>query len=150
MTALKPTSSPSAHPPGPPGSAVAAADCLARAQHALHEAGSAPDHTRRYACAHVAALRAAAAVLAVRARPHPRGQRNAWVLLAGVAPELDEWAAFFAAGATKRSAAEAGLTRSVTVREADDLLRDAESFCEVVEEVLGVTSQRLLPARGRR
>jgi hypothetical protein len=93
----------------------------------------------------VAALRAAAAVLAVRARPHPRGQRNAWVLLARVAPELEEWAAFFAAGAAKRSAAEAGLARAVTTREADDLLRDAECFCDVVERVLGVDSQPLLP-----
>ena len=68
--------------------------------------------TERYAAAHLAALRTAAAVLAVRTRPaaHQR-PRNVWVLLPQVAPELTEWAAFFAAGAGKRAAAEAGLTR---------------------------------------
>jgi hypothetical protein len=131
--------------PVPPGLTATATDCLAQAQRALVEAGATSEHTRRYACSHVAALRAAAAVLAIRARPHPRGQRNAWVLLARVAPELQEWAAFFAAGAAKRSAAEAGLSRAVTTREADDLLRDAESFCTVVEQVLGVSHQQLLP-----
>jgi hypothetical protein len=128
-----------------PDRSAAAAESLARAERALLEAGTATDHTVRYARSHVAALRAAAAVLAVRTRPHPRGERNAWVLLTRVAPELTEWAAFFAAGATKRQAAEAGLTRAVSVREADDLLRDAECFLRVVEQLLGVPSQSLLP-----
>jgi len=132
---------------GPPGLKTTAVECLAQAQRALVEAGATTEHTRRYACSHVAALRAAAAVLAVRTRPQPRGQRNAWVLLARVAPELEEWASFFAAGAAKRSAAEAGLTRAVTTREADDLLRDAECFCDVVEQVLGVSRQQLLPGQ---
>jgi len=130
-----------------PDRSAAAAESLARAERALLEAGTATDHTMRYARAHVAALRAAAAVLAVRTRPHPRGERNAWVLLTRVAPELTEWAAFFAAGATKRQAAEAGLTRAVSVREADDLLRDAECFLRVVEQLLGVPSQSLLPGQ---
>jgi len=55
-----------------------------------------------------------------------------------VAPALAEWAAFFAAGAAKRAAAEAGLPRAVTTREADDLLRDSETFLGLVEEALGV------------
>lgn len=130
-----------------PDRSAAAAESLARAERALLEAGTATDHTVRYARSHVAALRAAAAVLAVRTRPHPRGERNAWVLLTRVAPELTEWAAFFAAGATKRQAAEAGLTRAVSVREADDLLRDAECFLRVVEQLLGVPSQSLLPGQ---
>lgn len=125
--------------------ASAAADCLARAERALLEAGATTEHTVRYACAHVAALRTAAAVLAVRTRPHPRGERNAWVLLARVAPELTEWAAFFAAGAPKRAAAEAGLARAVSTREADDLLRDAECFVRVVEQLLDLPGQPRLP-----
>ena len=95
----------------------------------------------RYACAHVAALRAAAALLAARAHPAParrRPQKNAWVLLAEVAPELAEWARFFAAGAGKRAAAEAGSRRAVTEREADDLVRDADRFLAVVEQSLGL------------
>jgi len=60
------------------------------------------------------------------------------VLLTEVAPELGEWAAFFAAGAGKRAAAEAGVTRAVTGREADDLLRDAGTFLALVETTLGL------------
>ena len=100
-------------------------------------ATSAPGH--RYALAHLAALRAAAAVLSCRAAaasPQRGRPKSAWVLLTQVAPELTEWAQFFAAGAQKRAAAEAGLAGVVTPREADDLLRDAESFLSVVETTL--------------
>lgn len=119
---------------------------LARASESLAEAVAAPDVAARYAAAHVAALRAAAALLAARARPAPgrRKQQNAWVLLAQVAPELSEWAAFFAAGAAKRAAAEAGSTRAVTEREADDLVRDADRFLAVVEQALGLVPHALL------
>ncbi len=119
--------------------------CLDRAERALLDAAGSADDASRYAGAHVAALRTAAAVLAVRTRPHPRGERNAWVLLTRVAPELAEWAAFFAAGAPKRAAAEAGLTAAVTTREADDLVRDAEGFLRVVEQLLDLPRQPVLP-----
>jgi hypothetical protein len=123
---------------------------LARAAESLRDAVVAPDVPTRYACAHVAALRAAAALLAARARPtgasgRRRPQKNAWVLLTEVAPELTEWAAFFAAGAGKRAAAEAGLSRAVTPREADDLLRDAQTFLALVETTLGLAHQPVLP-----
>jgi hypothetical protein len=123
---------------------------LSRAADSLAEAIAAPDVPSRYACAHVAALRAAAALLAARARPTPpkrRQQRNAWVLLAEVAPELEEWARFFAAGASKRAAAEAGSTRAVTEREADDLVRDADRFLGVVESSLGLVPHPPLPGQ---
>jgi hypothetical protein len=121
---------------------------LARAAESLAEAVAAADVPTRYACAHVAALRAAAALLAARARPAParrRTQKNAWVLLAEVAPELAEWASFFAAGAAKRAAAEAGSTRAVTEREADDLVRDADRFLGVVEHALGLAPHLTAP-----
>ncbi len=123
---------------------------LGRAAESLSEAIAATEVPTRYACAHVAALRAAAALLAARASPEParrRSQRNAWVLLAEVAPELEEWARFFAAGATKRAAAEAGSTRAVTEREADDLVRDADRFLAVVERCLGLVPHATHPAR---
>ena len=124
---------------------------LARAAASLQEAITTPDVPTRYACAHVAALQAAAALLAARARPAPargrRQQRNAWVLLAEVAPELGEWAGFFAAGAAKRAAAEAGSTRAVSEREADDLVRDADRFLGVVEQSLGLVPHAALGAR---
>ena len=97
----------------------------------LAEALAAADPCRRYAAAHLAALRCAAAVLAVRAQPAERSNRrlrSAWVLLSRVAPELGEWAAFFAAGAGKRAAAEAGLGHAVSQREADDLIRAVRTF----------------------
>lgn len=115
---------------------------LMRAAESLSEAVAARDVAERYACAHVAALRSAAALLAARARPAParrRQQKNAWVLLTEVAPELGEWASFFASGAGKRAAAEAGSTRAVTAREADDLVREADRFLAVVEQALGLT-----------
>jgi hypothetical protein len=125
---------------------------LARAAESLSEAMTATEVTTRYACAHVAALRAAAALLAARARPttppRRRPQKNAWVLLAEIAPELAEWAAFFSAGAGKRAAAEAGLPSAVTPREADDLVRDVEAFLTMVEGSLGLPGSQLLLASG--
>lgn len=121
---------------------------LFRSAESLREAITTTEVPLRYAHAHVAALRATAALLAARATPIPPGsrsgrgrpaQRNAWVLLAKVAPELTEWATFFSAGAAKRAAAEAGSMRAVTEREADDLVRDADRFLGLVEESLGLT-----------
>ena len=145
---------PAAAPPGLSGFDVPAATFayLARAAASLQEAITTPDVGMRYATAHVAALRATAALLAARARPttpvrgRARAQRNAWVLLAEVAPELAEWATFFSAGAAKRAAAESGSRRAVTEREADDLVRDADRFLGIVEESLGLTRHVPIPA----
>ena len=116
---------------------------LERAAESLREAIMSSSVPERYAHAHVSALRATAALLAARAKPaqpsRRRPQKNAWVLLAEVAPELTEWASFFAAGASKRAAAEAGSRRAVTEREADDLVRDADRFLALVESALGLT-----------
>jgi hypothetical protein len=71
------------------------------------------------------------------------------VLLPEVAPELAEWATFFAAGAGKRAAAEAGLARWISTRDADDLLRDAETFLAVVETTLRLPHQPALPLASR-
>jgi hypothetical protein len=124
----------------------AARELLTTARHDLAEAAATTVATERYAAAHLAALRTAAAVLAVRTRPAAtKRPRNVWSMLPQVAPELTEWAAFFAAGASKRAAAEAGLSRAVTPREADDLLRDAQTFLALVETTLGLDHQPVLP-----
>jgi hypothetical protein len=120
---------------------TAAPTLLALAHQGLDEAAATTVPSERYALAHLAALRAAAAVLACRAQPvEGSGRRTrprpVWSLLVQVAPEMAEWAAFFAAGAAKRAAAEAGLPGVVTPRESDDLLRDAGSFLAVVETTL--------------
>lgn len=126
------------HPSAPNSGA---GDLLTAAGHCLTAAAAAARPVDRYASAHLAALRGASAVLAVRAQPvtgRRRRPTSAWELLVVVAPELSEWAAFFAAGATKRAAAQAGLTRSVTAREADDLMRDAATFVALVAALLDV------------
>jgi hypothetical protein len=124
---------------------------LESARRGLAEAIGETEPASRYVAAHLAALRAAAAVVAARGEPvggsRRRRPRSVWELLPQVEPTLAEWAAFFAAGASKRAAAEAGLSRAVTAREADDLLRDAEIFLSVVETALGVPSQSPLPLR---
>lgn len=120
-------------PPSP-----AAVELLARSDHGLRDARATTEAGERYVAAHLAALRAAAAVLAVRGRPRRGATLNVWEVLPRVAPELTEWAAFFAAGARRRAAVEAGLHAAATTREADDLVRDATTFCDVVAELLGV------------
>ncbi|SFK61055.1 SAV_6107 family HEPN domain-containing protein [Geodermatophilus ruber] len=138
--------------PLPPPLPAAAAGLLDQAYRALSEAGASTDPRQRYATAHLGALRAAAAVLAARTRPESgrRRPRSAWVLLGQVAPELGEWATFFAAGAAKRAAAEAGLSHAVTVREADDLVRDVGAFLTVVESALASSPPPPEPPRAAR
>jgi hypothetical protein len=123
---------------------MTAPDALLRLAHrGLSEAARTTAPGERYALSHLAALRAAAAVLACRTQPATQQQRSkprpVWVLLAQVAPEMGEWAAFFAAGAAKRAAAESGVAGVVSPREADDLLRDAQSFLALVETTIGAT-----------
>ncbi|MBW8480910.1 SAV_6107 family HEPN domain-containing protein [Actinomadura parmotrematis] len=142
-----PSPRPRSHPaPRPARTAVGQ---LRNARMELAEAAEATSPSVRYVCAHLAALRAAAAVLSSKGpvdAPRRGRPRSVWVLLPEAEPALREWAAFFAAGADKRAAAEAGLPRAVTAREADELLHDADIFVTLVEDTLGVTSQPTLPA----
>jgi hypothetical protein len=108
---------------------------LEQARQALLDAEYTTRPVDRYAQAQLAALRAAAAVLAVRTRPGRRARpASAWVLLARVAPELAEWSAFFAAASATRAAAEAGVHRLVTTRDADDLVRQAGEFLALAQQ----------------
>lgn len=110
------------------------AEPLALARAALIQAELAEHPADRFLAAHLAALRVAAVVLAARAHTASRrgGLNDIWRLLARVAPEYGEWAGFFAATALKRRAVAAGATSLVSLREADDLIRDASLFCEEV------------------
>lgn len=132
-----------AAPTSPPLS-YQARELLGSSARGLIEAYATPDPSHRYATAHLSALRAAAAVLAARAHPVRQGRiRSVWTLLPEVAPQLQEWAAFFAGGAVKRAAADAGLPVA-SQREADDLLRDVETFLVQVAALLGVDHQVVL------
>ena len=117
-----------------------ASQLLALARRGLDDAADQPVDGLRYATAHLAGLRAAAAVVAARAKPVPSPRSkltSVWDLLAIVAPALGEWAAYFAASASKRVAAEAGIPRVVSARDADDLVQAAATFIAIVERALG-------------
>ena len=149
MTQMTPQMTPQTTQHAPAFLPAATHSYLDRAAESLREAITSTSVPERYAHAHVSALRATAALLAARAQPvtpsRRQRQKNAWVLLAEVAPELGEWATFFASGAAKRAAAESGSRRAVTEREADDLVRDADRFLALVETSLGLTEH--LPFR---
>lgn len=116
---------------------------LSQAKMTWAEAVLEPRPAEKYRCAHVAALRAAASVLALRTRPALAVRRrptSAWVLLDTVAPELAEWSAYFADSASRRAVIEAGSLSVVSEREADDLLRAAGEFIAIVERMAGVLS----------
>ena len=127
-----PPRGPGARTPAPPAPRSVVA-LLSASREELRSAQAAGDPSDRFCAAHLAALRAAAAVLAVRARAR-RASRptDAWTLLATVAPEYAEWAAFFAAHSGTRSALEAGVRRRTDQREADDMMRQADLFLALV------------------
>ncbi len=116
---------------------------LAAAASALAEADLAEPPAERFLCSHLAALRVAAVVLACRASTG-RGSRprDVWQVLAEVAPEYAEWAGFFASSALKRRAVQAGAVALVSIREADDLLRDVRLFHDQVAGRLARVSSR--------
>lgn len=122
-------------------------DLLARAHDALADAYAARGTAQRHRGSQLAALRAAAAVLATRglgagasaegregalARP-----RDPWPLLARHAPELAEWADYFAVVGERTVVLTTSGAR-IGVREADDLLRAAQAFVDQVRPSLGL------------
>ncbi|MFI9551523.1 SAV_6107 family HEPN domain-containing protein [Nonomuraea endophytica] len=121
---------------------------LADSRACLAEAMTARTPATRYVAAHLAALRASAAILAAHPRPmegRRRRLRSAWELLPEAEPDLAPWAAYFAQSAAKRAAAEAGVVRGITSADADELLADAETFVTTAESLLGVPAQPQLP-----
>lgn len=121
-----------------PPAAPAAVALLKEARHGLAEAEQAADPIAKFITSYLAALRAGAAVLAARGRPHRGRSRPAsvWVLLEAAAPELSEWAAFFAAHSAARAAAQAGVTRRITAASADELCRHTAQFVAIADDVV--------------
>ncbi len=129
---------PTTQPPVPDS----ALDLLARSDAEVVAAtlASAPDETLLHA--HLAALRAGAALVQVRGRPGGRpAPRTVWDMVAVLAPELAAWAAFFADNAGTRSAVEAGRGDVVDARRAERALVAAEDFQTAVRAVIGVGVQ---------
>jgi hypothetical protein len=125
-------------------SSPAAVELLAQAQAGLEEASVLESANERFATAHLAALRTAAAVLAARGGPREGASgvrrrsriRSAWEVLPEVAPELTEWCALFAAQASRRARAEAGIKGAASMRDAEGLIRDAAMFLRLAERML--------------
>lgn len=136
-----------------------AVDLLSAAAESLASAHWASTVHGRSAGTRLAVLRAAAAVLAVRTSPGPAADRafpeergrsaveprrdssgpvDVWTLLPRVAPELTEWADFFAAVLPEGGVDPHDPGRLTSVREADDLLRQGEEFVQLVAGVLGL------------
>ena len=111
---------------------------LNQAEQGLLAAEHEADPAQRFAAAYMCALRAAAALLAMRGRPHRGNARptSVWTLLSSVAPELREWAAFFAAGSATRASVQAGITRVISSRVADDLVRQTGQFVDLVRRAM--------------
>ena len=107
-------------------------DLLARADAELAAAVLAADPGERFVHAHLAALRSAAAVVALHGDA-PRGRARAvWELLTRVEPELAAWSVYFASGARLRAAVDAGFGDDVPPARADELLACAEDFRDEV------------------
>ncbi|QBJ98491.1 hypothetical protein ERC79_02015 [Rhodococcus sp. ABRD24] len=129
---------------GPAAAPLRARTLLRRADGLLAEAVGAPDAAERFRCAYLGALRGSAAVLAAaeatagaRASARRPRSRNAWVLMAGAAPEFAEWADYFAGYSALRAAIDSGLTRTVAEAEADGFYAEAGRFLIAVEDFLG-------------
>ncbi|MEO6791739.1 MAG: SAV_6107 family HEPN domain-containing protein [Ornithinibacter sp.] len=129
-------------------------DLLDRSREAITGGYAASAASARYLAASLAALRAAAALVAAGSATgrggRAAGPHDVWSLTSRVAPELTEWSERFAAVTGQRIGVETGLVR-VTAREADDLLRDAETFVDLAAARLGLPSahrpRRLAPVR---
>lgn len=107
---------------------------LTQARDLLADAEVQPAPADRFRIAHLAALRATAAVLSAYTEPGHRLARrptSAWVLLSKLIPPLAPWAAYFAGGASQRAAADAGVSTAVSDNDADELLVAVRMFLEL-------------------
>jgi SAV_6107-like HEPN len=110
--------------PSRPPAAPAAVALLAQARRGLIEAGNELDPAERFIASYLSALRAAA------------GPASVWMLLETAAPELREWAAFFAANSATQAAVQAGITGRLNAAMADDLLAQSARFVELARRVV--------------
>ena len=131
--------------PSTGGGATAAStlELIERSRASLLEACHSRAIAERYLQSRLAAMRAAAALVSARAATAGvPGPHSLWALLPSVAPELTEWAEFFEATGLRHdprgTALGGGGATAVTAREADDLLRQTETFVDLVCRSLGL------------
>lgn len=146
------------------GDLGAGLELLDRATASLLAACHAQTTTDRYVHAYLGALRAGAALLVARRTRraglgrHPGQGAGAgsngpgdgrvvqvWESLRAAAPEFGEWADYLEQVGLRRAEIEAGAVPPST-READDLLRGAETFLGLIRAALGLPMERIEPA----
>lgn len=126
--------------PGPPLSRRIEA-LLSRSDAEVVAARLSQDPAERYLHAHLAALRAGAALVERSSTLRRRGApRTVWDLVADARPGLAQWAGWFAAAAPRRAAIESGRWETVEDAEADAHVAAAEQFQDLVRAELGAAS----------
>lgn len=114
-----------------------AVELLGRADSLLSEALCVEESLpgERFRLAYIAAVRGAAAVLAVSspARPRRGASRSVWVQLAAVDDGWRAWAGHFEQYSATRQAVEAGITSRVDGPLAQDAMKAVREFLDAVE-----------------
>lgn len=115
-----------------------AASLLTQAWHGLADAAREITPSDRFIASYLSALRAGAAILVAKGRPHRRAAKpqSTWTLLASAAPEVAQWAEYFAARSTLHAAAQSGLTRRVGAVATEELRHRAEEFVALAARVV--------------
>ncbi len=127
-------------------------DLLGRADAELLAAQFSSEPWERLSHAHLAALRAGAAVVSSRGEPSGRrAPRTVWSMLGAVAPELGSWSTYFAEAASLRSAVDAGRFELVSPERAEEAVCAAEDFVDLARDLVhggsGAASGRPLRMR---
>ncbi|GIG23172.1 hypothetical protein Cch01nite_38960 [Cellulomonas chitinilytica] len=113
------------------------AEQLGRADAELLAAQFSSEPWEQFSHAHLAALRAGAAVVASTGRPGGRrGPRSVWEMLDVVAPDLGRWSAYFAAAAPLRSAVDAGRFDAISAERAEQAVCAAEDFVDAARDMI--------------
>ncbi|MBO3084335.1 SAV_6107 family HEPN domain-containing protein [Cellulomonas fengjieae] len=112
-------------------------ELLGRADAELLAAQFSSEPWEQLSHAHLAALRAGAAVVAARGTPSGRrAPRTVWSMLGVVAPELGSWSTYFAEAASLRAAVDAGRFELVGPQRAEEALCAAEDFVDAARELV--------------
>lgn len=121
---------------------------LESARQGLASGNRHPSAADRWVAAHLAALRAAAAIVEARTDHGRPGGRSApksvWEQLPKAEPALSGWAEYFST-AGQRNASGRRCHYSVSRREASKLLRNAETFVSIAEGALVLAAPEYAP-----
>lgn len=129
---------------------LATEQLLRRAEAELGQVSTRACAEENFLHAHMAGLRAGAAVLALHPHLAPRRRgavRSVWAQLAEIDESWQSWAALFSAGAPIRAAIESGRDSGLTQAQAARTAAAATDFVAMVAEVVAEAAQ--IPAEPR-